>query len=215
MKFKLILVTILAFGAMAQAQGFMSNVSVGVGVEGIFPGSTFQRTTAENTFGGTSGTEGTSNSVGIVGDARYEFGRHSALGFSFTANRSTSVYNAVLSDFSSVTYVQSNNFEMIGNYIFRLPSTERFKPYALIGGGIVHFSPTNSFDTGGTPQGDSKAAFAYGFGSDFKMNDMWAIRVQYRGLLRTDPDFKLSSLPFGTGLKANVPEPSVMLVYHF
>ena len=64
-----------------------------------------------------------------------------------------------------------------------------------------------------------KAAFDYGFGSDFKVNDHWSVRLQYRGLIRTDPDFKLASsdptATFGTNLQLHVPEPSIQLVYHF
>jgi len=33
--------------------------------------------------------------------------------------------------------------------------------------------------------------------------------------VRAAPDFKLSSAPFGTGLKTHVAEPSIQLVYHF
>jgi opacity protein-like surface antigen len=60
-----------------------------------------------------------------------------------------------------------------------------------------------------------KAAFAYGLGSDVKVNDRISVRLQYRGLLRSEPDFKLSSAPFGTALRVHVPEPSIMVVYHF
>jgi hypothetical protein len=38
--------------------------------------------------------------------------------------------------------------------------------------------------------------------------------MQYRGLLRSAPDFKIPSI-FGTGLKSHVVEPSIQLLYHF
>ena len=64
-------------------------------------------------------TQGATNSVGALGDVRYDFGRHSAFDLSFTFNRD-SVY---LSRTCPVSQrVQTNNFEVIGSYIFRLPA---------------------------------------------------------------------------------------------
>jgi len=195
---------------MAHAQGFMSNVSVGVGFEGIFPAATFTKSAAEVSSTSAS-TQDTTKSVGVIADARYEFGHHSALDFSFTLNRNSEIYEDPNQNLSRV---QTNNAELIGSYIFRLPSNEKVKPYALLGGGMIRFSPNNNFTTGLTPSTETKPAFAYGFGSDFKLSERWAVRVQYRGLVRSDPDFKLSG-SFGTALKANVAEPSAELVYHF
>ncbi len=197
---------------MAHAQGFASNLSVGAGFEGIFPAPTVNKPTT--TVSGFPNTQWTTYSVGAVGDVRYDFGHHSALDFSVTVNRNTEV------TFNGATFatprVQTNNAEFIGSYILRLPSNERVKPYFLLGGGVVRFSPNNNF-TSSVPSTDSKAAFAYGFGTDLKVSTRWAVRLQYRGLVRGDPDFKLmtASSPFGTGLKTHVPEPSIMIVYHF
>ena len=86
----------------------------------------------------------------MVVDGRYDFGRHSAIEASFTLNRNSEIFfnGAYLSTWR----VQTNNMEMIGNYIFRLPSTERAKPYALFGGGMVRFGPNNDYNTIGRPQ---------------------------------------------------------------
>jgi opacity protein-like surface antigen len=157
-----------------------------------------------------------------VVDARYDFGRHSAVGFAATVNRNSELfYNgaSASSQFGFLEHVQTNNLEMIGTYIFRLPSNERVKPYAMFGGGMVRFSPNNDFNTGAVPSTTTKAAFAYGFGTDLTLTGHWAIRLQYRGLVRPAPDFKLSSTnvneTFGTSLRSHVPEPSIQLVYHF
>jgi opacity protein-like surface antigen len=211
LKLKLILITVLALGSLAHAQGFVSNLSIGAGFQGIFPAATTTKGTAS--LSGFPNTQSTTNSIGIVADARYDFGRHSALDVSVTVNRNTEVF--FNGETGNTDRVQTNNLEMIGSYVFRLPSNERIKPYALFGGGMVRFMPNNDYSTGLTPSSDMKAAFAYGLGSDVKVNDRIAIRVQYRGLLRSEPDFKLSSAPFGTALRTHVPEPSVMVVYHF
>lgn len=216
MKLKLILITVLAFGSIAYAQGFKSNLSIGAGFEGIFPAATFTKSAAESDQFNAN-TQDTTNSVGAVGDVRYDFGHHSALGVSVTVNRSSELfYNG--NNGGAPDRVQSNNVEFIGTYIFRLPSNEHVKPYAMFGGGVVHFSPNQDYTTGLTPSTDTKPAFAYGFGADFLLSSHWGLRLQYRGLLRGDPDFKLlanTSSPFGTGLKTHVVEPSIQLVYHF
>jgi opacity protein-like surface antigen len=214
LKLKLILIAILAFGSMAHAQGFVSHLSVGAGFEGIFPASTFTKSLAEtNDY---PNTQATTTSVGAVADVRYDFGHHSAFDIALTVNRSTELF--YYSESGNVSRIQSNNGEMIGSYIFRLPAKERVKPYFLLGGGLVRFSPNNNSYNTGIPSTDTKIAFAYGFGSDFKISDHWGLRLQYRGLLRTDPDFKLLNNvnnAFGTGVKAHVPEPSIQIVYHF
>ncbi len=215
MKLKLILVTVLAFGSMAHAQGILSNLSVGLGFEGIFPAATFNKTGLTN---GTNNptTQSSTNSVGAIADVRYDFGRHSAVGLALTLNRNSEVF---FNAYQNATRVQTNNAEMIGTYIFRLPSNERVKPYAMFGGGMVRFAPNNNYTTGGTPATAMKAAFAYGVGTDLTMTAHWSVRLQYRGLLRADPDFKLSSSSstdtFGTGMRSHVAEPSIQVVYHF
>jgi len=159
LKLKLILVTVLAFGSMAHAQGFTSNISVGLGFQGIFPAATFTRAVTDANFTA-GGTQSTTNSAGIVADARYDFGRHSAFGLALTVNRNTEVfYN---NDGQGIARVKTNNGELIGTYIFRLPVNERVKPYAMFGGGMVRFSPVSGgFTATGTPQADMKPAYAY------------------------------------------------------
>jgi opacity protein-like surface antigen len=215
LKFKLTLITVvLALGSMAHAQGALSNLSIGVGFEGIFPASTAGR--IPGNAGPLPTSQNTTNSIGAIADARYDFGKHSAVGFAFTLNRDTEYYT---NSYGTTYHVQSNNGEMIGTYIYRLPANEHFKPFAMFGGGMVRFSPNNDNNAAGIPSAVTKPAFAYGFGSDFKMSDHWGFRLQYRGLVRTSPDYKLSSSDptntFGTGLRSNVAEPSIQVIYHF
>jgi opacity protein-like surface antigen len=212
----LILVTILALGGLAQAQGFLSRLSLAAGGEGIVPAST----SIKDANGLNSTTQTTKKSLGAIVSARIGFGNHSAFDFSVTANRSSETSSKIVSGVPSLPdYVKSNNLEFIGSYVFRLPSTDRFHPYFLVGGGMVRFSPIdNGFTTSVVPQTQTKGAFAYGFGADVDFNDSWSLRLQYRGLVRGDPDFGLQTstiAPFGTGSKTHVVEPSIQVVYHF
>jgi opacity protein-like surface antigen len=216
LKSKLILmvVVVVALAGMAQAQGALSNVSVGVGLQGVFAGGTFDKTVYNQ--GSYPTTQSTTNSVGAVADARYDFGRHSAVGVAFSLNRNTEYF---ANSYGTVYHVQTNNGELIGTYIFRLPVNERVKPYAAFGGGVVRFDPNNDNNTGTVPSSSTKMAFAYGFGTDLKMTDHWGIRLAYRGLVRVSPNFKVNTSDptetFGTNLKTHVAEPSIQLVYHF
>jgi opacity protein-like surface antigen len=216
LKFKLtLIIVVLALASMAQAQGALSNLSIGAGFEGIFPAATYNK--APYISGSYPTTQSTTNSVGILApDVRYDFGKHSAVGVALTINRNTEYFS---NQYGTTYHVQTNNGELIGTYIFRLPATEKFKPYAMVGGGMVRFAPNNDSNTGNQPSPSNKPAFAYGFGGDFKMSDHWGIRVQYRGLVRTSPDFKLSSSDvqntFGTLKKTHVPEPAIEVFYHF
>jgi opacity protein-like surface antigen len=212
LKLKLTLIAILfAFASMAYAQGPLSNLSIGVGLQGVFPAATFDKTSS-NEGSPYPTVQSSSKSVGYTVDGRYNFGRHSALDLSVTWNRNTEYYG---NSEGNVYHVQTNNGEGIVSYIARLPSTERLKPFALVGGGLVRFSPNDDYSVNaGSPQTTTKAAFAYGFGSDVRISDSWGIRMQYRGLLRSAPDFKIPSI-FGTGLKSHVVEPSIQLLYHF
>jgi len=211
-----ILIIVLALSGLAHAQGFLSRLSVAAGGEGIIAASTYTK----DTNGLNATTQTTKKSLGGVGDLRIEFGSHSAFDFSVTANRSSESSAKIVSGVPAFPdYVKSNNLEFIASYVYRLPAGDRFRPYFLVGGGIVHFSPIdNGFSLTDIPQSQNKAAFAYGFGADVDLNDSWGLRLQYRGLVRGDPDFGLLNStisPFGTGVKTHVVEPSIQVVYHF
>ena len=108
--------------------------------------------------------------------------------------------------------VQTNNAEIIGSYIFRLPSKSTVKPYALIGGGMVRFSPNRQFHhRRRRPPRQSKPAFAYGFGTDFKVDRPLgrAPAVSRTGPQRAGLRARQQPSPFGTGLKTHVAEPSI------
>ncbi len=105
MKLKLILVTVLALGSLAHAQGFLSNLSIGAGFQGIFPAAT--TTKGPSNLSGFPNTQSTSNSIGIVADGRYDFGRHSALDFSVTVNRNSEIF--FNGETQNTDRVQTNN----------------------------------------------------------------------------------------------------------
>ncbi len=104
---------------------------------------------------------------------------------------------------------------MIGTYLFRLPSNEHVKPYAIFGGGMVRFSPNSDYTTGITPRRIRSQPSPTDLEPTFRSIHTGPYACSIVACFAAILDFKLSSEPFGTGLKTHVPEPSIQLVYHF
>ena len=89
-----------------------------------------------------------------------------------------------------------------------------FRPFALAGAGALTFNPTNNF--GGAFIGadtQAKAAFVYGGGADYDINDHFALRLEYRGLLYKRPDFGLTAL--NSDALTHTAQPSAGFVFRF
>jgi hypothetical protein len=68
----------------------------------------------------------------------------------------------------------------------------------------------------------TQLAVQYGLGVDYRIPSLTrlALRLQYRGFLYKDPDFKIdansgSAVTFFTGARSHMAEPSVGLVFRF
>lgn len=111
--------------------------------------------------------------------------------------------------------VQSNVHQATAALVAHSPSRVfGFRPFALAGVGALTFSPTNNL--GGIVIGSdtqAKAAFVYGGGGDFDINDRFAIRLEYRGLVHKRPDFGLTSL--NSDATTHTAQPSAGFVVRF
>lgn len=110
--------------------------------------------------------------------------------------------------------VQSNVHEATGALVVTLPwSVVRLKPYVLGGAGALAFDPTGNpgaFVDGAQTQ--TKAAFVYGGGVDYKIAPRISFRVEYRGFVYGRPDFGLSTI--NSGATTHTAQPSAGLVFH-
>jgi opacity protein-like surface antigen len=89
-----------------------------------------------------------------------------------------------------------------------------FRPFALAGAGALTFSPVNNF--GGIAIGadtQAKAAFVYGGGADYDINDHFALRLEYRGLVFKRPDFGMNLL--NSDAVTHTAQPSAGFVFRF
>ena len=111
--------------------------------------------------------------------------------------------------------VQSNVHETTAALVVNSPGgIVGLKPFALAGAGALTFNPTNN--VGGAVLGadvHARPAFVYGGGADFGLNDHFAIRLEYRGLVYKRPDFGLGLLD--SNATTHTAQPSAGIVIRF
>jgi opacity protein-like surface antigen len=87
---------------------------------------------------------------------------------------------------------------------------KRFTPFVTAGAGALVFDPKD-FQGADT---QTRAAFVYGGGADFKITHHVFLRAEYRGFVYNSPTYNLTALD-GTDRIAHRAEPSVGFGYRF
>jgi opacity protein-like surface antigen len=146
---------------------------------------------------------------GVLVGYRYNINRWLAAEANYGYARNTQSY------FGSVaSRVQANVHEVTGSAVVKLPSFAKLQPFALAGGGALVFDPTGS--SSGTFAGatrETKGAFLYGGGADYRLTNHLALRAEYRGLVYKAPSFNLAAL--NTDRVTHVAQPSAGIVFRF
>jgi opacity protein-like surface antigen len=156
-------------------------------------------------------TQHTTDSGGLLVSYRNRFSRlfGADLSYGYTRNTQQNLTSA------GALNVQSNVHQATAALVAHAPGRVfGFRPFALAGAGALTFSPTNNL--GGIVPGadrNAKAAFVYGGGGDFDINDRFALRLEYRGLVYKRPDFGLVSL--NSDATAHTAQPSAGFVIRF
>jgi opacity protein-like surface antigen len=156
-------------------------------------------------------TQHTTDSGGLLVSYRNRFSRlfGADLSYGYTRNTQQNLTSA------GALNVQSNVHQATAALVAHAPGRVfGFRPFALAGAGALTFSPTNNL--GGIVPGadrNAKAAFVYGGGGDFDINDRFALRLEYRGLVYKRPDFGLVSLD--SDATAHTAQPSAGFVIRF
>ncbi len=107
--------------------------------------------------------------------------------------------------------------EFSGAFVFMPMQTKRLKPFLLIGGGGLVFNPNNLLIEG-IPQSQqgirqTRPAVLYGGGVDYHLISLLSLRLQYRGLFYSPPDFGQPGL--FTGGRGHLAEPTIGLAVRF
>jgi opacity protein-like surface antigen len=159
------------------------------------------------------------NSFGLLATFRLRFNPHSSVAFNYGRTRDSQLYTT-----GGINYrIQGPVTEYSGVYMLNIFETARFQPFALVGVGALSFSPDSTFITTGTNNFGSQVPVEstkqtqfttiIGAGLDYRLPWRFALRVQYRGLIYSAPDFKNQTL--FTGAKGYYNEPSVGIVFKF
>ncbi len=148
---------------------------------------------------------------GLLAGYRFHFNRWLAAEADYGYVRNTQQNFTSLGNFN----VQSNTHEVTGALVAKLPwSVANLKPYVLAGAGALIFDPTGN--SGGFVPGtqrQTKAAFVYGGGVDYKIIRYVSFRAEYRGLVYKRPDFGVSSL--SSDVTTHTAQPSAGIVIRF
>jgi opacity protein-like surface antigen len=157
-------------------------------------------------------TERATNTGGFLVGYRYHFNRWLAVEATYGYDKNTQQY------FSSGAFsrVQANVHQATGGLVFRVPTPARLRlsPYVLADGGALVFDPTGSaFGIVPGAQRQATGVFEYGGGADFPIVKHIALRVEYRGLVYSAPDFGLSRL--NTNTITHTAQPSAGVVFRF
>jgi outer membrane immunogenic protein len=111
--------------------------------------------------------------------------------------------------------IQSNVHQITGALVVTAPQKIfAFRPFVLAGGGVLNFDPTRN--PGGLvvgADGQNKGVFVYGAGTDLDINQRFAIRLEYRGLVYDRPDFGIAAL--NSGRTTHTAQPSAGFVFRF
>jgi opacity protein-like surface antigen len=129
-------------------------------------------------------------------------------------------HNSQKYDTGSYNYrIQDQISEFSGALVFSPYSTARLETFVLAGGGVLYFSP-NTVTINDNPVAiqtsrQGRGAVLYGAGVDYHLFYRFALRLQYRGLFYSPPDFKAQVTPLFTGARGHMAEPSVGIVFRF
>lgn len=141
------------------------------------------------------------NSGGVLASYRYFFNNKNGVEVNYAWTNNTQTYGSI--------GVPSNSNEASAAYVFRMP-LKHFTPFVLAGAGGLVFSPRD-FVSGAT---QARAAFVYGGGADFNLNQHVFVRAEYRGLVYNSPTYDLAPLN-GLDRTTHRAEPSIGFGYRF
>ena len=111
--------------------------------------------------------------------------------------------------------IQSNVHQATGALVVNLPVyVARMRPYVLAGAGALVFDPTGKageFVSGAQRQ--TRPAFVYGGGVDYRLVRHVGLRLEYRGFVYNRPDFGIATL--SSNVTTHTAQPSAGIVVHF
>ena len=183
----------------------------------------------QNQTSGNGVTQSATNGANVFVTFRIKFKEKHSVAFNYGRGRDSQIFQSSY-DYHVVTHIGEYSVA----YMFTPLKAHGFEPFALAGVGLLRFSPQstwvdlaevnnipNNVQTNLFAAKQSQPAFLYGLGVDYKVpyGRWFSLRLQYRGFLYSNPDFKVtntsSAITFFTGTKGHMAEPSIGLVFRF
>jgi opacity protein-like surface antigen len=154
------------------------------------------------------------NNVEVFGTARLRIAKKSSIELTIGKLSNSQKYNSPQFTFSIPTSIT----EVTGAFVYSPFAIKKFEPFLLAGAGALRFYPSYYAYVSNVlvplnSQNQTRPAFLYGFGFDYRAYWKFAVRLQYRGLFYQAPDFSVPGLT--TSAKGHLAEPSVGLVFRF
>jgi outer membrane immunogenic protein len=155
----------------------------------------------------------TTQGWGVLATLGLKLAPKHSLELNYARTKDSQIYNAP----PFVYRIPSTISEFSGAYIFRPLQTKKLEPFLLAGAGALVFTPNDTFVNGNElgigAVRQTKPAFLYGGGVDYPLFGRFAVRLQYRGIFYTAPDFRVTNLI--TSAPGHLAEPSVGVVFKF
>jgi len=151
-------------------------------------------------------------SGGFLGTYRYHLNRWLSVEGAYGYSQDTQKYPLT----SDAFRIQSGIHQFTGTMILNLPSHphSRLSPYVIVGGGALRFTPNgNQFNSLAGASSQAKGALVYGAGANYALTKAIALRVEYRGLVYSTPDFGFGGL--ATNSITHTAMPTVGLSFRF
>jgi outer membrane immunogenic protein len=214
-KLAVFLGTILACGLLAAAQEVRSEITVsGTGLFTKDSSNNGLQHKATQTGGGLAGL-------------RFNINRWSALEMNYGWNRNSQEFFTASG--APTDRIQSNIHQLTADFVGKIPTRGRFRPYVLAGGGTLIFDPVRrslpltsasmTIPAGTRVPTRAEGAFVYGAGTDFDLTARGqgrpgvALRLGYRGFVYGVPDFGFSKLDLKT--MTHTAQPEAGLTFRF
>lgn len=148
-------------------------------------------------------------SGGLLVGYSYQFSRWLGAEGNYGYTRNTQKFITV----GGPSSMEADFHEVTGSVVVHVPVGRRgIEPYVLGGGGAVVFNPTDRFVVPGAER-QTRGAFVYGGGANFRLTNHVGIRAEYRGLTYKVPDFGVNTLNLDKF--THLAQPSVGLVFRF
>jgi len=206
-------------------------VSIGLAQNGHFDFSLNAAAVFTKQSTGNGITQKATDGGGGFGTFRVRFNPKHSVIFNYGRDKNSQIYQSI-DNFHILNTISEYSF----GYMFTPFQKGRFEPFLMAGIGALSFSPRSTWvffplAPGNIPDNvqinlnaakQTQLSYLYGLGVDYRIPhfERFAVRLQYRGILYKEPDFKIdansgSAISFFTGARGHMAEPSIGLVFRF